>query len=79
MRFHDWSQVERLAVETIEPYGNLIRFACLTGLRQGELFALRDSAVDLERGLLRVEAGARNGQLIPTKTSAAQRFAFEVE
>ena len=39
MRFLDWSEVERLACETVEPYGNLVRFACLTGLRQGELFA----------------------------------------
>jgi integrase len=73
MRFLDWSEVERLACETIEPYGNLVRFACLTGLRQGELFALRDSAVDIERRSVLVEAGARDGQLVPTKTSAGRR------
>jgi integrase len=73
MRFLDWSEVERLASETIEPYGNLIRFACLSGLRQGELFALRDRAADLERRTLVVEAGARDGQLIPTKTTAGRR------
>ena len=42
MRFLNWPEVERLAGDTIEPYGNLVRFACLTGMRQGELFALRD-------------------------------------
>jgi integrase len=73
MRFLGWSEVERLACETIEPYGNLIRLACLTGLRQGELFALRDRAIDLERVTLLVETGAREGQLVPTKTSAGRR------
>src|SRR4029453_14124163 len=39
MPFPRWNRVERLAFETVEPYGNLVGFACLTGLRQGELFA----------------------------------------
>jgi integrase len=73
MRFLDWPAVELLASETIEPYGNLIRFACLTGLRQGELFALRDRSVDLERRTLLVEAGSREGQVVPTKTAAGRR------
>lgn len=73
MRFLDWSEVERLASETVEPYGNLVRFACLTGTRQGELFALRDRALDLGRATVVVEAGARDGKLVPTKTTAGQR------
>jgi integrase len=73
MRFLDWGEVDRLACETVEPYGNLVRFACLTGLRQGELFALRERAIDLGRRSLLVEAGAREGQLVPTKTSAGRR------
>jgi integrase len=73
MRFLDWREVELLASETVEPYGNLVRFACLSGLRQGELFALRDRAVDLESGLVLVEAGARDGQIVATKTSAGKR------
>jgi integrase len=73
MRFLDWREVERLASETVEPYGNLIRFACLTGLRQGELFALRDRALDLAVRTVAVEAGAREGKLVPTKTSAGRR------
>jgi integrase len=73
MRFLDWSEVERLAYETVEPYDNLIRFACLTGLRQGELFALRDRALDLGRATVVVEAGARDGKLVPTKTTAGRR------
>ena len=73
MRFLDWPQVEQLASETVEQYGNLVRFACLTGLRQGELFALRDRAIDLARRSLLVEAGARDGQIVPTKTTAGRR------
>lgn len=73
MRFLDWRAVELLASETLEPYGNLIRFACLSGLRQGELFALRDRALDLARGLALVEAGAREGRIVPTKTTAGKR------
>jgi integrase len=73
MRFLDWSEVERLACETVEPYGNLVRFACLTGMRQGELFALRDRALDLGRAIVVVEAGAREGTLVRTKTSAGRR------
>jgi integrase len=73
MRFLDWSEVERLAYETVEPYGNIIRFACLTGMRQGELFALRDRAPDLAARTVRVEAGAREGKLVPTKTAAGRR------
>ena len=73
MRFLGWSEVERLAYETVEPYDNLVRFACLTGLRQGELFALRDRALDLARRSIVVEAGAREGKLVPTKTAAGRR------
>jgi integrase len=73
MRFLDWREVERLACETVEPYGKLVCFACLTGLRQGELFALRERAVDLARRSIVVEAAARDGQLVPTKTSAGRR------
>jgi integrase len=73
MRFLDWSEVDRLSYETVEPYGNLVRFACLTGMRQGELFALRDRALDLGRGTVVVEGGARDGKLVPTKTAAGRR------
>lgn len=73
MRFLAWSEVERLACETVELYGNLVRFACLSGLRQGELFALRERAIDLAQRNVLVEAGAREGKLVPTKTSAGRR------
>jgi integrase len=72
-RFLTWREVEALALETVEPYGNLIRFACLTGLRQGELFALRDRSIDIDRSTLLVEAGAREGKIVATKTAAGKR------
>lgn len=73
MRFLGWPQVDDLASETVEPFGSLIRFACLTGLRQGELFALREQTIDVAAGQLLVEAGAREGKIVPTKTSAGRR------
>src|SRR5919106_1222395 len=48
MRFLGWDEVEELAANTVAPYGNLVQLAALTGLRQGELFALRDRNTDLE-------------------------------
>lgn len=45
----------------------------MSGLRQGELFALRERAVDLVGRLLLVEAGARDGEIVPTKTAAGRR------
>lgn len=73
MRFLDWSEVDLLASVTVEPFGNLVRFACLTGMRQGELFALRDRALDLGDAALVVEAGAREGRIVATKTAAGRR------
>ncbi len=70
MRFLDWVDVEQLASDAVEPYGNLLRFACLTGLRQGELFALRERAVDLGRQSIVVEAGARER---PTRSDQDER------
>ncbi len=73
MRFLSWSEVDLLATNTVEPYGNLVRLAALTGLRQGELFALRDRNLDLAARTLTVEAGVYAGQLVPVKTRAARR------
>lgn len=42
-------------------------------MRQGELFALRDRALDLGDAALVVEAGAREGAIVPTKTAAGRR------
>jgi integrase len=73
MRFLDWDEVEELAANTVAPYGNLVLLAALTGLRQGELFALRDRNLDLERKTVRVENGTYAGELVPVKTRASRR------
>ena len=57
MRFLEWDEVEELAANTVAPYGNMVILAALTGLRQGELFALRDRNLDLERKTVAVENG----------------------
>src|SRR6266508_624241 len=60
------SEVEELARHCAE--GRMVLFAALTGLRQGEVFALRRSDVDLPARLVRVERGSRAGSATRTKT-----------
>jgi len=73
MRFLGWGEVEELAANTVAPYGNMVMLAALTGLRQGELFALRDRNVDLESKMVTVENGTYKGELVPVKTRASRR------
>jgi len=73
MRFLAWHEVEELAANTIVPYGNLVLLAALTGLRQGELLALRDRDVDLDSMTVQVAHGAYKGELVPVKTRASRR------
>lgn len=73
MRFLNWDEVEELAANTVAPYGNLVLLAALTGLRQGELFALRDRSVDLDAMTIQVEHGVYQGALVPVKTRASRR------
>jgi len=56
-----------------EGIGNSVVLAALTGLRQGELFALRDRHIDLEALTVRVDHGAYQGDLVPVKTRASRR------
>jgi integrase len=73
MRFLIWPEVEEIAAATVEPYGYLVQLAALTGLRQGELFALSDRSVDLGAMTLSVERGVYAGELVSLKTKAARR------
>ena len=73
MRFLEWDEVEELAANTAAPYGNMVMLAALTGLRQGELFALRDRNVDLEAKTVMVENGVYKGEFWPVKTRASRR------
>jgi integrase len=65
-RFLLWSEVERLASYCME--GRLVAFAALTGLRQGEVFALRRSDVDVPNRLVRVVCSSRAGAVTKTKS-----------
>jgi integrase len=65
-RFLSWPEVERLASYCTE--GRLVVFAALSGLRQGEVFALRRSAIDLPNRIVRVEGSGRAGTITKTKT-----------
>jgi integrase len=65
-RFLLWSEVERLASYCTE--GRLVAFSALTGLRQGEVFALRRSDLDLANRIIRVERASRAGAFTKTKS-----------
>ena len=72
-QFLSWEQVDDLALNTSDAYANLVRLAALTGLRQGELFALTDECLVLETGTISVEHGTYHGELVPLKTRASRR------
>lgn len=72
--FLSWPRVEDLAAACTEE--RLIVFAASTGLRQGELFALRESALSLDAGEIRVEASAFKGEVARTKTRSARRTVY---
>ena len=54
MLFLAANQVEALAEEIGDPYRTLVRFAAYTGLRAGEIGALRASRLDLVKGSVEV-------------------------
>jgi integrase len=56
-----------------EPYKSMVLVAVLTGMRRGELFALRWSAVDFERKLISVRESVFNGQFNSPKTRSSVR------
>lgn len=67
-------EVHALAEAITPPYGTLIRFAAYTGLRAGEIGALRVKRIDFRRGRVEVAESVSDvaGHLIvgPTKTYA---------
>ncbi|MFY9530686.1 MAG: site-specific integrase, partial [Candidatus Acidiferrales bacterium] len=66
-------QVRQLLAEIREPYHSLVLLAVLTGLRRGELFALRWGALDLEKGVLGVRESVYNGHFSTPKTHSSVR------
>lgn len=70
--FMAFPQVEKLASHCTEP--RLIMFAALSGLRLGELAALRDQDVDLDAPAVTVtRSGYRESPRLKTKTRASVR------
>jgi integrase len=72
MQFLSAAQVEQLAEAIRPPYGTLVRFAAYTGLRAGEIVALRVRRLDLLRGTVRVSESTSDvrGHLVPGPTKS---------
>ena len=67
------AQVRKLVSEVREPYRSMILLAVLTGLRRGELFALRWGALNFEKGTLDVRESVYNGHFSTPKTHSSVR------
>jgi integrase len=66
-------RVRQLVAEIQEPYRSMMWVAVLTGLRRGELFALRWGAIDLDKGVLEVRECVYNGHFTTPKTLSSMR------
>ncbi len=66
-------QVRQLLAELAEPYASMVLVAVLTGLRRGELFALRWGAVDFERKAIHVRESVYEGHFSTPKTRSSVR------
>ncbi len=66
-------QVRKLTAELEEPFKSMVLIAVLTGLRRGELFALRWGAVDFERKLINVRESVYEGHFNAPKTRSSVR------
>ncbi len=51
-----------------------IELAAASGLRRGEVFALRWRDIDFERRLIHVRGSNHNGVITPPKTAAGERL-----
>ena len=72
-RYLTWEEAEEVASWMPEYVRRIVPIAILTLLRQGELFALRDSDLDLVGGSVSVFAQHQEGERVPTKTSSGRR------
>lgn len=66
-------QVRKVIAQLREPYRSMVLLAVLTGLRRGELFALRWGAVNLEKATLDVRESVYNGHFSTPKTRSSVR------
>jgi integrase len=72
-RFLTAEEVRRLVAASNEPLRTIIVLATMTGLRIGEILALRWGRIDLLRGTLRVAGDCYNGHFGSPKTRASRR------
>jgi integrase len=72
-RFYSPAQVQQLLPELQEPCRTVVQVAVLTGLRIGEILALRWKRIDLLRGTLEVAETFSDGQFGPPKTLSSHR------
>jgi integrase len=63
----------KLLEQLQEPHRTMVRLVAATGLRIGELLAVRWAAVDLDAGTLAVRESVYEGKFQPPKTRRAQR------
>ena len=66
-------QVQKITAQMREPYRSMVLLAVLTGLRRGELFALRWGAVNFQKGTLDVRESVYNGHFSTPKTRSSVR------
>lgn len=66
-------QIQQLIAELREPCRSMVLIAVLTGMRRGELFALRWSAVDFEQKLIHVRESVYDGHFSSPKTRSSFR------
>ena len=72
-RFYSPAQVRQLLPELTEPCRAVVQFAVLTGLRIGEILALRWKRVDLLRGTIEVAESYSDGEFGSPKTRSSNR------
>ena len=66
-------QVRKLTDHLSEPYKSMVLVAVLTGLRRGELFALRWGAVDFDRKVIQVRESVFEGHFNAPKSRSSVR------
>src|SRR5713226_4267201 len=72
-RFYSPAQVRQLLPELTEPCRTVVQLAVLTGLRIGEILALRWKRVNLLRGTLEVAESYSDGEFGLPKTRSSSR------
>jgi integrase len=73
-RFYSPAQIQQLLPELQEPCLTIVQVAVLTGLRIGEILALRWKRIDLLRGTLEVAETFSDGQFGSPKTRSSHRI-----